>query len=360
MRPHRDGKGEAVPLSTEDRVLAGRYRLAGKLGTGGMAEVHRGWDLLLRRYVAVKLFDAQGDVAGGVASTRFDHEVRTMAALSHPGLVSVYDAGTCGRTSYVVLQLVEGCTLRDRLAKGPVPTGQVRRMGARLADALAHVHERGVVHRDVKPSNILLDASGAPHLADFGLARSAWSTQLTNHGQVIGTASYLAPEQVRGEEVGPPADVYALGLVLLECLTGRREYQGNRVEAAVARLRRPPVVPPHLPPEMHRLLTAMTSLSPHRRPTAAQCVAQLRRRPRPAAHPAEARTDVLPAVPKARTRLMIAGAAVVCLVGGAWAVADRVDGPGGQRVEQRVDRQVGREPVGPGTPAPIDAIRATR
>ncbi|MGM1060841.1 serine/threonine-protein kinase [Saccharothrix sp. Mg75] len=348
-----------MSLTTQDRVLAGRYRLVGKLGSGGMAEVHRGWDLLLRRHVAVKLFDAPDDAAGAVASTRFDHEVRTMAALSHPGLVSVYDVGRCGRTSFVVLQLVEGPTLRDRLAGGPLPLPQVRRLGLRLADALAHVHEQGVVHRDVKPSNILLDASGAPHLADFGLARSAWSPQLTNHGQVIGTAAYLAPEQVRGEAVGPAADVYALGLVLLECLTGRREYQGSRVEAAVARLRRPPAVPPALPPELHRLLTAMTSTSPERRPTAAQCAARLRRRPRPAPVPPprddEARTEVLPVVPKGRTKLLIATAAVACAVGGAWVAADRVEGPG---ADQRVDRQV-EQPVGPGGAVPIDAIRAT-
>ncbi|ONI80344.1 hypothetical protein ALI22I_44160 [Saccharothrix sp. ALI-22-I] len=262
-----------MSLSTEHRVLAGRYQLAGKLGTGGMAEVHRGWDVLLRRFVAVKLSQFRGDSVGG---SRFDNEIRTLARLSHPGVVSVYDAGTCGRTSFVVLQLVEGPSLRARLTDGVLSPAQVRVLGHRLADTLAHVHEHGVVHRDVKPSNILLDETDTAYLADFGLAHSLGSARLTNTRQIVGTASYLAPEQVRGEEVGPAADVYALGLVLLECLTGYREYQGKRVEAAVARLHRPPEIPRDLPADLGRLLALMTSLSVRRRPTAARCAEMLR------------------------------------------------------------------------------------
>ncbi|WP_158850935.1 serine/threonine-protein kinase [Saccharothrix deserti] len=265
-----------MSLSVENRVLAGRYQLVGKLGEGGMAEVHRGWDVLLRRFVAVKLFELRGDAVGG---SRFDNEVRTLARLSHPGLVSVYDAGTCGGTSFVVLQLVEGRTLGDRLVHGALSSAQVRALGHRLADTLAHVHEQGVVHRDVKPSNILLDRTDTAYLADFGLARSLGSTRLTKTKQIVGTAAYLAPEQVRGEDVGPAADVYALGLVLLECLTGYREYQGNRVDAAVARLDRPPGIPRDLPADLGRLLTLMTSLSARRRPSAARCADMLRSGP---------------------------------------------------------------------------------
>ncbi|WP_367138438.1 serine/threonine-protein kinase [Saccharothrix sp. HUAS TT1] len=264
-----------MSLATEDRVLAGRYQLAGKIGAGGAAEVHRGWDVLLRRFVAVKLFRA-GDPAD---DERFDHEVRTLAALSHPGLLSVYDVGTCDGSSFVVMQLVEGTTLRDRLPSGTFTSAQVRALGHQLAETLAHVHGRQVVHRDVKPSNILLDGSDTAYLADFGLARPIGSTRAAAAGQVVGTAAYLAPEQVRGDEVGPPADVYALGLVLLECLTGYREYQGNRVEAAVARLHRRPEVPRGLPLDLGRLLTAMTARSADRRPTAAQCADVLRPAP---------------------------------------------------------------------------------
>ncbi|MFI9009099.1 serine/threonine-protein kinase [Actinosynnema sp. NPDC053489] len=267
-----------MALATEDRVLAGRYRLTGRLGVGGAAEVHRGWDVLLRRFVAVKVFRG-----GEVEARRFDNEVRTLAALSHPGLLSVYDVGTCDGTSFVVLQLVDGTTLRDRLFDGVFTPAQVRALGHQVADTLAHVHGQRVVHRDVKPANILLDGSGTTYLADFGLARSLDAARVTTTNVVVGTASYLAPEQVRGEEVGPAADVYALGLVLLECLTGYREYQGDRVEAAVARLHRPPSIPHHVPAGLARLIRAMTALSPDRRPTAAHVADRLR--PAPAALP---------------------------------------------------------------------------
>ncbi|GAA3464002.1 hypothetical protein GCM10018963_60150 [Saccharothrix longispora] len=256
----------------EDDLFAGRYRFDGLLGSGGTADVHRAWDTRLDRFVAVKLFTLDDDPT---ARRRFQHEVRTLAGFDHPALVSVQDAGTAGRTPFVVLRLVDGPTLRDRLADGPLPPDEVRALGARLADALAHIHERDVVHRDVKPSNVLLDAGGNAHLADFGLARAPGTTRLTRRDQVVGSAAYLAPEQVRGAEVGPPADVYSLGLVLLECLTGRREYGGGAVAAAFARLDRPPAVPPDLPADLTRLLLLMTALSVRRRPGAAECARAL-------------------------------------------------------------------------------------
>ncbi|MGM1064553.1 serine/threonine-protein kinase [Saccharothrix sp. Mg75] len=256
----------------QDDLLAGRYKLAGALGFGGMAEVYRAWDTVLCRDVAVKLFQPNADLDD---RRRFDNEARTLARLSHPGLVSVHDTGGSDRGAFLVLQLVDGRTLRHRIARGPLAVEEVRRLGARLSGALAYVHDRGVVHRDVKPSNILLDRAGEPYLADFGLAHLTGATRFTRTGQMVGTAAYLAPEQVRGTEVGPAADVYALGLVLLECLTGRREYPGGDVEAAVARLHRPPDVPRDLPADLVRLLTLMTSLSPRRRPTAHDCARAL-------------------------------------------------------------------------------------
>ncbi|MEU4743984.1 protein kinase [Actinosynnema sp. NPDC023658] len=261
----------SLPVSGE--LLAGRYELGATLGVGGMAEVRRGWDTLLRRPVAIKLFHPSEDVD---ANRRIDNEARTLAQLSHPGLVSVYDAGDNGQTAFVVLRLVEGRTLRVRIADGPLSVAEVRSLGAQLADALAYVHERDVVHRDVKPSNILLDVAGTPYLADFGLAHMAGSTRFTRTDQVVGTAAYLSPEQVRGGDIGPATDVYSLGLVLLECLTGRREYQGGDIEAAVARLHRPPTVPDDLPADLVRLLSLMTSLSTRRRPTAEDCARVLR------------------------------------------------------------------------------------
>ncbi len=147
-----------------------------------------------------------------------------------------------------------------------------------MAEALAHAHECGVVHRDVKPSNILFDDEGRARLADFGIARMAGTPSLTGTGQLVGSIPYLSPEQVEGGPVGPPTDVYALGLVLIECLTGRPCYPGGQIEAAVARLHRPPAVPDGVPRWLGALLTAMTEPGPARRPSAAAVAEALRRR----------------------------------------------------------------------------------
>ncbi|MGW6442993.1 protein kinase domain-containing protein [Lentzea sp. NPDC055074] len=283
-------------------LLADRYRLGEVLGTGGVAQVRRATDVLLARDVAVKLFRPGDDLAD---ARRIDNEICALAGLSHPGLVTVYDADPGGETPYLVLELIEGRTLRDRLSDGPLSVEHVRRVGAALADALAHVHARGFVHRDVKPSNVLLDDDELPRLADFGLVSSADSAGLTKTGQVVGTAAYLAPEQVRGQEVTSAADVYALGLVLIECLTGRREYEGTELEAAVARLHRPPTMPEHLPFDLVRLLSRMTALSASRRPSAAECAAALRT---PVGDPPTV------VVTRPRSRSLLAAASAVVLI----------------------------------------------
>lgn len=263
-----NGKAPVTPPA----LLADRYALGEVLGTGGVAEVRRAKDTVLGREVAIKLFQPGCEAAD---ARRFGNEIRTLAGLSHPGLVSVFDADLSGPMPFMVLELVEGRTLRDRVVHGPMPVEDVRRLGAALADALDHVHSHGFVHRDVKPSNILLGDDDVPRLADFGLARLADGARLTRPDQVVGTAAYLAPEQVRGKQITSAVDIYALGLVLLECLSGRREYGGGEIEAAVARLHRPPVVPDELPFDLARLLSLMTSLSPGRRPTARQCAERL-------------------------------------------------------------------------------------
>ncbi|TQM78895.1 serine/threonine protein kinase [Saccharothrix saharensis] len=278
--------------SVSDNVLADRYQLIEPIGIGGMAEVHRAWDTVLRRHVAIKVFQPGFDPA---AAQRFDNEVRVLAGLSHPALVSVYDADTKADTPFVVLRLIEGRTLHDRLVLGSLPLDDARRLGARLADALAHVHAHDLVHRDVKPANILLDREDDAYLADFGLAHLTGATRLTRTNQLVGTAAYLAPEQVLGQDIGTPTDVYALGLVLLECLTGRREYTGSEVEAAVARLHRPPAIPDDLPADVRALLARMTAAAPDERPTAHDCARALLGASLPAAASLpEADTEELP------------------------------------------------------------------
>jgi hypothetical protein len=176
---------------------------------------------------------------------------------------------------FVVMDFIDGDSLSARLHDGPLPAASVVRIGAVLAGALAVVHARDIVHRDVKPANVLLDADDHPWLTDFGIARIVDATRVTATGVVVGTAAYMAPEQVRGAAVGPAADVYALGLVLLEALTGRREYDGSAIESAMARLHRAPVVPEEVPGPLAAIVRRMTATDPAGRPSAAEVAAVL-------------------------------------------------------------------------------------
>jgi len=251
------------------RALPARFELGELVGSGGMADVYRAHDRQMDRPVAIKVF--RHDPKG-----RFDDEVAALARLSHAGLVSIFDIGRHQGLPYLVMQLVTGPSLKSRLLDGRLSVNETVRLGAVLAGALAHAHERGVVHRDVKPANILLDEHGAPHLADLGIALLAGGERHTRTDEILGTPAYLAPEQVLGKAVGAPVDVYALGLVLLECLTGRTEYDDrNEIAAALARLTRPPRIPADLPRRLATLLTAMTATDPRRRPTAAECATSL-------------------------------------------------------------------------------------
>lgn len=205
-----------------------------------------------------------------------------MAHLDHPGLVRLLGGGVDRGRPFLVAELVEGETLAARLARGPLPVERAVAIGADIASGLAHLHSRGVVHRDVKPANILLCSdTGRARLTDFGIARVLGHSVLTRTDAVLGTAAYLAPEQVAGATVGPAADVHALGLVLLEALTGEREYPGTTVESAVARLHRPPRVPDELPARLHRALSDSTRRHPGDRPAAADLALRLRHPRRP-------------------------------------------------------------------------------
>ncbi|MFF5425216.1 MULTISPECIES: serine/threonine-protein kinase [unclassified Streptomyces] len=246
-------------------AVAGRYRLDDLLGRGGAADVYEGLDLRLRRPVAVKVFRPDGTTD---TEERFDGEGRLLAQLQHPGLITVYDCGRDDGTPYLVMELVRGTTLRRRIATSPLAPAEACRIGAALASALAHVHEAGVVHRDVKPANILLDEEGAPRLTDFGISRLLGTTAQTVTGALVGTAAYMAPEQVLGRGAGPAADIYSLGLVLIESIKGELEYGGAPLEAAIARLHRPPLVPPDIPAAVAELLAAMTDADESRRPDA--------------------------------------------------------------------------------------------
>jgi serine/threonine protein kinase len=259
----------------ENPVLADRYRLEEILGRGGMAEVWRATDPVLGRAVAVKLLRDTAD--DETDRLRFTAEARTLARLNHPGLVMLLDAGIRAERPYLVLELVDGQTLDQECGGRPVDPDRVARIGSELAAALAYAHSEGVIHRDVKPGNVLLGHDGRVKLADFGIARLIGETvRHTRTGQAIGTAAYLSPEQVRGDEVTVATDVYSLGLLLLEALTGERAYPGTPTEAALARLNRQPEIPQWLPAGWADLLTEMTALDPEDRPGAGAVVARLR------------------------------------------------------------------------------------
>jgi serine/threonine protein kinase len=255
---------QAIPSGEPEQVVvADRYGLIAMLGRGGTAEVWRAEDRALGRQVALKLVTVPTDDS----AARAGEEARLLAKLNHPGLVPVYDAGSDDRgRPWVVMELVEGETLADTLRRGPVPSRRAAVIGRSVALALGYVHSQGLVHRDVKPANVLVGLDERVRLTDFGIARLVDSARVTSTGMMVGTASYLAPEQVTGESVGPPADVYALGLLLLECLTGAREYAGSTVEVALARLHRQPVIPQSLEAGWPGLLAAMTARDPAARP----------------------------------------------------------------------------------------------
>ncbi|MGI5125795.1 serine/threonine-protein kinase [Pseudonocardia sp. CA-107938] len=252
--------------------VAGRYELGGVLGRGSSAEVRRARDLRDGDLVAIKLFNAE---CSRQDRTRQRRELELLARLRHPGLVGMRDGGAYGDQTFVVTDLVEGPTLARRIRDGALDPAEVRRIGAQLAAGLAHVHAAGVVHRDVKPANVLLGDGTHARLADFGIAVAIDGTVATDTGCIVGTVAYLSPEQARGEVVGPPTDVWSLGLVLLEALTGRREYPGTAVEAAVARLHRRPQLPADLPADLAAVLRGMTEPDPDARPSAATVARQL-------------------------------------------------------------------------------------
>jgi eukaryotic-like serine/threonine-protein kinase len=227
-------------------VKLGPYEIVGQLGAGGMGEVYRARDTRLDRTVAVKIL--REHLSSAEARQRFDREARTISALSHPHVCHLYDVGEQEGTSYLVMEYLEGETLADRLRKGPLPLDQVLKLGVEICEGLEAAHKNGVVHRDLKPGNIMLTRSGAK-LLDFGLAKplqaappSSGLTQtlttpqhpVTMEGMVVGTFQYMSPEQVEGKEADARSDIFALGAVLHEMVTGKRAFEGKTTASTIA------------------------------------------------------------------------------------------------------------------------------
>ncbi|MEV8586621.1 protein kinase [Streptomyces sp. NPDC051180] len=255
-------------------LVADRYRLHVCIGRGGMGEVWQATDEVLGRAVAVKLMLAQGTDPS--AADRFRLEAQTAARLSHPHVVGVFDFGTWDGKLFLVMELVEG----DSLAGSPsdtsaLPAERVAVVAAHAAAGLAAAHRQGVVHRDIKPGNLLVDAEGTVKLADFGIARFVDdpSAALTTTGQIVGTGLYLAPERALGQPASPASDVYSLGCVLYQLLTGRTPFRADTATALLYQHIDTPPVPPTrlgvaLPPEFESYLLSLLAKQPEQRPSA--------------------------------------------------------------------------------------------
>src|SRR6267378_3272514 len=263
----------------------GPYEVLAPVGAGGMGEVYRARDTRLGRDVAVKVLPSHM-TESAEARARFEREARVVSGLNHPHICVLHDLGREGAIDYLVMELVEGESLAERIARGPLPLPEVLRIGAEIADALDRAHRAGVVHRDLKPGNVMLSKSGAK-LMDFGLAREnhlrgvlsatrsngamsqspTIATPLTAEGAIVGTSHYMAPEQLEGCEADMRGDLWALGCVLYEMTTGRHAYEGSTPASLISSIMKDHPRPmrdlsPMSPPVLDRLVNALLAKDP--------------------------------------------------------------------------------------------------
>ena len=240
--------GTLAPMTTLGATLEGRYRLDALIGAGGMATVYRARDLRLERDVAVKLLSTNFAADPGAAA-RFEREARAMAAMHHPALVAIHDVGSVEGVPYLVMELVDGISLAERLRRsGPLDPDALEPILLALAGGLQALHDAGFVHRDVKPDNVMLARDGTAKLTDFGLVRGDASATMTAPGTTVGTLGYLAPELLRGEPATPASDDYALGALVYRALTGCLPYPDTTIAGLVEAQAGPPTPPSTLAP----------------------------------------------------------------------------------------------------------------
>lgn len=253
-------------------LLAGRYRLVNQIAAGGVGEVWRAEDQMLARPVAVKLLRAEY-AQHAETRARFRFEAQHAASLSHPAIAQVYDyhEGDSEFRPFIVMELIDGPSLADVLADGPIDPERVMDIVAQATAGLDAAHQSGLVHRDIKPANLLLTSAGQVKITDFGIAHAAGSAPITRYGQLIGTPAYLAPERVAGQTAGPASDLYSLGILAHECLTGVRPYEGTPMEIVLAHGQRAlPALPWSVPAPVARFIAELTSRDPAARPASAR------------------------------------------------------------------------------------------
>jgi eukaryotic-like serine/threonine-protein kinase len=256
----------AVSDSLIDTLFDGRYRIQRKLGAGGMADVYLAEDQELGRRVAIKILNSRHGNDDQFIE-RFRREAKNAAALNHPSIVSIYDRGEAEDTYYIAMEFLDGRTLKELIvSRGAAPINVAIEYARQILSALRFAHRHGIVHRDIKPHNVLVDGEGRVKVTDFGIAR-AGTSQMTETGSIVGTAQYLSPEQARGGEVDPRSDLYSLGVVLYELLTGKTPFDGETpVEIAMKHLSNAPEPPsklrPDVPPELDMVVLRALAKNP--------------------------------------------------------------------------------------------------
>lgn len=271
-----------MPTSMQTKILSQRYELEEKIGDGGMAAVYRGRDLRLNRVVAIKILHPH-HAADLNFRKRFIHEAQSAANLRHPSIVDIYDEGEEDRQHYIVMEFVDGSDLKSMILRyKQLPVQQVLQIAAAIADGLDAAHQLGMVHRDVKPQNILVTHDGTAKITDFGIAKSSLSTAQTDTGVTFGTADYISPEQARGQPATAQSDIYALGVTIYESLTGQLPFTGDTAVAVALQHvgSKPPPIRRHNPnvsPALEQLVMRALSKNPAERPTTARDFAQLLR-----------------------------------------------------------------------------------
>jgi serine/threonine-protein kinase len=297
-----------------EKLVDNRYEIIRPLGSGGVADVYLAHDEVLGRDVALKMLNRErsGDEE---FVERFRREARSAAALSHPNIVSIYDRGESGDGScYISMEYLPGGTLKDRISRdGRLSPSVAAEVAVQISEALGAAHERGVIHRDIKPQNVLVTRSGDVKVVDFGIARAESDTSMTRTNLVMGTAAYMSPEQATGSETEPRGDLYSLGVVMYEMLTGELPFKGEDPIAVAMKhvnvpLRPPKEIAPDIPEKMNALVTKLLAKDPNDRPAnAGTLIDELRRatreeaRPKPEAARSPARTAAGPPVATRRT-----------------------------------------------------------
>ncbi|HET7026696.1 MAG TPA: protein kinase [Candidatus Limnocylindrales bacterium] len=356
------------------RLVGGRYRVGRLLGQGGMSTVHEAYDEHLRRNVALKVLRAQF-TADPEFLVRFDHEARAAASLSHPNIVAIHDSGRDEELRFIVMDLVDGPSLAEVLAdQGRLAPERAVAIAAQVAEGLSAAHRRGIVHRDVKPGNILIDRRGRAMVGDFGIARAFGSTALTSTGTILGSLPYLSPEQATGGEATAASDIYALGTVLFEMLTGRRPFEASTASAlAIRRVHEDPPEPsavePSLPPGLDAIVLRALARDPDARYPSARMLAQAldawqrrwrhvreataprRFEPVPPPDPADDVPTVASPDGEATTRAM--SASQVAGIGGMGGMGEMAHSPAGGDVAPRAADRLGRRRLRRGVALPV-------